>query len=729
MNIALALSATLLLAGTRLDDEKVLENDHVRVTVDPRAGGAITGMTFKHATVFPVIAERGAGVAGTGTLFVPRIDGTDIGTNSPAVSMKSLEGETVLEVTCPAGDGLTLTRTIRMAKEESGFRITDVYHNRGRSDAKIRVGCRSLQRPEPWRLTLGSWFGDGRRSWRRDIPFAAGDATRKRIESSRLFWRLSGQYGVGFHYASSLPGGRAELLHELPKERGHPVRFRWDSDALPLAAGSSLTVESGVLIDEGGRADSDPETQAGDGRILVTVDLRSGGRRGESMPALVTAVSAIPTEAKLVLEAYTREGDTVLNRWRLKDQDLTLKPGKARLIPFDVTPTLKGLLYVRAVLQDASGATLASGRDRAVIEGENATGELGTIWKTYVRKIPNAVYKGTWAQIGAQLAKAGRLKARSASPGARERLAFYEKRFPYYAELVRGAAKELGARPETISQAPTPAAPSEACMNVFFNGPDGPINAFSKERSGSGLRGLGYMKVLPDRGYAYHVYECGRWQNGYGVNSKGLSTSGASINCDGRTNSQGQEETRKWKSSGRRVAPLGMHLMLATCRNVDEAIRFIRNPEAPFEFTGNMLLVDREGNAARLESVGIRRQIHRYDPERKAFFVVGNYPHETKEGLFKIGANWGWAANTMLRERLLWDLAGARTGGVTLKDAFWLMETHAAGGMCQHVCENPGRLMTSTSYIAVCRTGDLWLAHGPPCRVRYYRFTLEDASR
>jgi len=137
-------------------------------------------------------------------------------------------------------------------------------------------------------------------------------------------------------------------------------------------------------------------------------------------------------------------------------------------------------------------------------------------------------------------------------------------------------------------------------------------------------------------------------------------------------------------------------------------------------------MVDRAGNAARMESVGIKRQIHRYDPKRDRFLVAGNCPHEGRDGFFCIGPDWGWAANTMLRERLLEELAGSKVGRISLKDAFSLMETHAAGGMCQHLFDNVGRLQTSNSFLAVCRTSDLWLSQGPPCRVRYYRFTLKD---
>src|SRR2546430_8108428 len=53
-------------------------------------------------------------------------------------------------------------------------------------------------------------------------------------------------------------------------------------------------------------------------------------------------------------------------------------------------------------------------------------------------------------------------------------------------------------------------------MDLFFDGPDGPINAFSKERGSLSLAGLGYRKIVPTEGYRYHVYMMpGAWGHGY----------------------------------------------------------------------------------------------------------------------------------------------------------------------------------------------------------------------
>jgi hypothetical protein len=167
-----------------------------------------------------------------------------------------------------------------------------------------------------------------------------------------------------------------------------------------------------------------------------------------------------------------------------------------------------------------------------------------------------------------------------------------------------------------------------------------------------------------------------------------------------------------------------MWMLLSMCRNVDEALAMIENPAAPLEFTGNMLLLDRAGNAARVESVGIDHQIFRRDPRQHGFFVAGNYPHQRADGLFGIGSNWGWAANTMLRERFLADYTGTRADRLGLRDVIAIMQSHEAGGMCQHIYDNPGHLYTSCSFIAVTRSSELWLSQGPPCQMQYVRHTL-----
>lgn len=692
-------------SGTPAGDATALENDLVRIVVDPSKGGAISSMVYKKATTFPAIEDKGAGLAGRGAYFAV--------SGEPALRLRpaAAPGRIILEGS--PEPGLTVERTIMMAPGESGFRIADQY--RSERDRTWTIQGGSLQQAEPWRAVARSWYGDEKTV--SALDHVSGATVSKQFQSGGpgIYWRMVGPHGVGFLFQATAPSPARIEVRQL-KDPGIPILFEWKSGGIRMAAGQALTVESSVLIDEGGREPRD--------RTGVSLDLREATKPGETIPGQATVVSETARRLKLILRQGYRKESTLIDPKPLGEYDLDLDAGRGRILLFEATPGTKGLYGIEAELRDLQGAVVGRAQALSVVDGEGMLDPYAIMWKHHLAALPEESYRGTWSQIGAQLAKAGRLKPKAADARAAGRLAFYSKKFPYYAELLKGAAETLHVRPEEFAVT-SPVAMTEACMNILFTGPDGPLNAFSKERPNPGCGGLGYLKMVPDQGYRYQLYTLNSWSFGYGINSEGLSTSGASINCDEATTRAGRGKLAAWTAAGKPVAPIPMHLMLATCRNVEEAIRFIEDPEAPFDFEGNMMIVDRSGNAARLESVGLLRQIHRHDPRKDRFFVAGNYPHASPEGLFKIGADWGWAANTMRRELLLEELAGARQGQLTFKDAVALMETHAAGGMCQHHFENCGRLYTNTSFLAVPRTGELWLSHGPPCRVRYTRYTLD----
>ena len=94
-------------------------------------------------------------------------------------------------------------------------------------------------------------------------------------------------------------------------------------------------------------------------------------------------------------------------------------------------------------------------------------------------------------------------------PPADGDLSFYRKRFPYYTDLIAGIAKVAGAEPDRLALENRAAQDKTACMDLAFYGPDGPINAFSKERSRTSFKGLGYLKVIPaGRLSLSHLHEC-----------------------------------------------------------------------------------------------------------------------------------------------------------------------------------------------------------------------------
>ena len=55
---------------------EVLENDFVKVTIDPQKGGAVTEIIYKKAVTIPDIAQRGAGSAATISCTLPEVTHT-----------------------------------------------------------------------------------------------------------------------------------------------------------------------------------------------------------------------------------------------------------------------------------------------------------------------------------------------------------------------------------------------------------------------------------------------------------------------------------------------------------------------------------------------------------------------------------------------------------------------------------------------------------------------------
>ena len=720
----------------------VLENDHARVTIDPAHGGAVTRMDHKHAPSVPLIRDRGAGLAGEGRFFAgvlavgeKRLDLRNVKMQIPGgASARRVELAADLSALHPR---LSIRRTLAMDANESGLRIVDTYRNAATAGAaaiSLRVGAASRFDGHPWNRTLRCWVGDRRRGHWLFTPYGRGNVTKLPAASKEMYWRILGQYGTGLVYLPVAPAAPVEMVHRLPKEKGHPAEFDWLAAPVDVPAGGQVSVRSAVLIDTGGRPSEGAASLLGADRVIVHADLPSAGRRGRPMDCFVTVTSPTPRRVRVVVTEHY-----VLLNWggekdRTKPKEATsfeldLRPGVGAERHFRHRPAHVGLVYLRCEVRDLAGAVLGAASPRAVIDGKKTTsGEFAQTWKYYTQRLEEVHLRGTWEEIGRQMARRKLIRPARHAGGAK-RLAFHDKAFPFYGRLLRGAAAELkthAAKLAAMGDSPgRPAPPAAACMGLLVHGPDGPIHLYSKERSGSSRRGMGYVKVVPDAGHRYHMYTLGNATFGYGVNDAGLSTSGATINCDAETDRRGREETKRRLAGGAMTAPLGMHMLMASCATVDEAVRFVTRADAPLDFTGNLLLADRAGNAAVLESVGTYQQVLRR--RRGDLATMGNYPHRRTDGLFDIGANWGWAANTMLRERLVRSLVDEWKGQVSLADALAIMATQTEpGGMCQHVFDNVGLLYSTCSSIAVLKTGDLYISHGPPDRVEYVRYRLGD---
>lgn len=692
------LAVLLLTAAWGRTGPALLENASAIVRLGSSA--SVAEMALKRSLRAPFLEGRGAGLAADGDLFAPLIEAGGAPAVLPHLAVRLTgPGEAAAEASLP---GLQFSRVFRL--EGTLLSVRDAVRNTSGKALRVRLGGRSVVSRASWSLTSRSWTGaaSNRTALHRNAAASRGQGG--------IVWRYAGQYGTGF-IASVSTQGEVEGREE-PLEDAGWTRFEWHGAAVELAPGAALAADTAVFLLEGGAGRR--ETSARD--LFVEADLAAAGRTGAPVRGFARVASAGQSAVEVSVAVAGAPGKPILT------QRLNLEPGRETAIPFRVVPERKGMLEIRVSVRGGGQRALAEARAQAAIE------HPGKAWDLYTRRMPEEIFRGSWEDIGAQLATPERVIGPPTTPRITRRaaaepgqFASIERRFPYYAGILRGAARKLGAQPAELAMAERAAAAAEGCMDVAILGPDGPINAYSKERSGTGLQGLGYQKVVPSNGYAFHTYM------GWGVNSEGLSTSAATLNEDEATRREGERRMAAWRASGKPVIPgaAAKWLILALARDVDEAIALIENPDAPFDLTSNMLLLDRRGNAARVASSGLLRHIGRGPPDSR-FFVVGNYPHRGPGGLFGIGTNWGWAANTMLREAMLERTYGGRAASLSIEDAFTLMQTHGAGGMCQHLHDNPGRLYSSCASIAVTRTRELWLAHGPPCEVEYVRYRLED---
>lgn len=706
-------------------EEFSLRNKHVTMEINPDTGGVVR-VVYNEGYTDPRVENLGAGIAGEGNLFVPlvTIGGKPFAVSEIEVKLadKTEKSAIMKSMYRPDNGELEWKRSIRLEDGVSGFHIDDEYVWRGDAPVEIEIGVRSRIDPRDWRRSIRTWAGGADESVSLVSRAEAGVARREKITRDRVFWRVIGQYGVGFCYAGDLPGG--EVTIHLPPEDGQPLVANWTSAPVKMEVGQPLKLSAFVLVDDGGRQTHNPHNMALNNRTFVTVDARRCAETGESIPCAATLLSA---EAMTGVVEFERTeiapdgGERVLS---IEKAEFSLEPGRGKMFLFRSAQNANGKMIVRAVMRDEEGRELS--RDEALVivgQPHEDDAEGLRIWRQFQDKIPTVEYKGSWEDIA---------RRRSPNPAQGEPTEYQRKvwdyidnNYPVAARYYKAAAAVKNSEPSAFMPAvPQPAAADdeEACMDIFFSGPDGPLNAFSKERSGYGMQGLIYEKFVPNEGLSFHTYM------GYGVNSAGLSVTGASLNTDGHTVRTTERAAAERMNRGELVSPPDWKLMmLASCSTVEEGVKFLIDPNMPATGEINYLLVDRDGNAAHVYGWATDLHVRYPDDNDQRFFSVGNYPAEKHGDLFGIGDP-GWSANSRMREILLWELAGHKRDEISLQDAIALMETHAAGGICQHGYDNPGHLFTCHSVIAVCRTSELLISHGPPCARKYYRFTLPEVE-
>jgi hypothetical protein len=476
-------SAVLMLAPSAIATEpSLLENEYVRGAVNPQRGGSVTGMLYKKAIRFPFIA----GGKSLALSAVPM-------TVAPGSGLRTVVLSTSLAA---LAQWLSFQRTLSTGEAESGVSTRDVLCNDSGRELTVRIGTASRQKTEPWRLTDRSWIGDSSQSLERHVPGAGQDAPRLHISKSPFLWRQVEQYGTGFLYRVQGVQAAVDLTARFPAEEGNPVEVAWRSDALTVPAHGSARIESTVWIDKGGGA---LDQRNAFRPVLVRSDIAAAGRSGEQLAGFATVVSPVARRVRVVV---TQSDGGKAGR-EVARADVQLVPCKVARVPITCTPSRKAGLAVRTTVLDTAGSTLAEASGYAVIDGAPAGRSQG--WETYTSPMPAEHYRGTWEQIGEQMAGnakriggASYVEVRKRNSGRSDAdLAFYAKRFPFYAELIAGASKVTGIRPAELTLTSRAAADGAACMDVVFYGPDGPSNAFSKERSNKSSKARAMSKSFP----------------------------------------------------------------------------------------------------------------------------------------------------------------------------------------------------------------------------------------
>jgi hypothetical protein len=264
----------------------------------------------------------------------------------------------------------------------------------------------------------------------------------------------------------------------------------------------------------------------------------------------------------------------------------------------------------------------------------------------------------------------------------------------------------------------------KGCVDIgVLKGPDGPLAAWSNEGGSLPERRCYYLHVKPREGYAFHSMD------GYGVNEKGLAICGADLGEHPIYTEKGKKMVDDSLSAGNFTVPVGsaargnISWILAKCATVQEAVRFLTDPVARVSFQGNMLIIDRQGDAAVFQSTGLLNLIRR---PTSNLLTCTNYPAaRTREGDFEYALEHLYF-NGVLREKAIAGFVSLLPGNPSVKDMLELLTCRQEPGtICQNPFENTAQFITTTSFLAQCKTGDLYLCWGNPWYTRFDRYGLD----
>jgi len=733
----------------------LMENSCFNMRVRPGAGASVN-LICTHDVHTLLKTHWYANHVAYGELFTDLVTVGDQTVDSASlayrvVSARQSDDEIALTLASDTGalaPGLKVEKTFAMNEGESAFRLKQTFINVGKKPLSARFGVRYSADPERWsrhsyvRLFcgVGSVFKKVVSSCRDQGP-TRNSVT---IREGEAWFMSANSYGKAV--TARFESAAAPLDIEItgiptPAKRIISGVAVAGTAEITLQPGQSFSLRSAVLV-----ADSMPGLGGvtADG-LVFGADVPRFRPRRHPVSMYATAAYSAGTS----LEAAFRRRPRASDKWTaIGRKMLDLSPGAAASTRVTTRFGATGPHVVSVVFM-ANGKPVAS-LERPIFIGDprSVPKDAAALARTWALKMPEHRVAGSWKDIGRQMAgikKSGlRKKAllgareewQAATPDTKKRAAdataFFRKHLPWYVEFLEGEAEALGVPFEQVLVARLPrpkTAGKKACIDFAVpQGPDGPLAAWSNEGYHLPESRCYYLHVNPRQGYTFHAMD------GYGVNEKGLATGGASLNEHRADRKKCMAKVDQWTSAGKFTVPINtayrgnIAWLLARCATVKEALAFLQNPEAPVSWTGNMLLVDRSGAAAVFQSCGFCHVIRR---PGDGLLACTNYPGQrSRDGGFSHAGSGGQYFNGILRERTISRFMKSLNAKLSVDDAKALLRCRQEPGpVCQSKYDSPAVFITTTSFLANCRTSDLYLCWGNPWNTQFVMYELSGPGR
>ncbi|MBN1674168.1 MAG: hypothetical protein JXR37_24175 [Kiritimatiellae bacterium] len=755
---------------SRAGNEVTLGNDHLSIAFNVSQGDAIASIVARQLTA-PTPNE---GKIAYGPLLQTRfrVNGQEVSAK-PEIG-KLIDGrENVggVDFTTRQGD-LVIERHVRMRAGEAAFDDLLTCRNSGREPLQLAISSASdvtgpAYDPNNWTFPQMRFFlprekGYGRVDVNYSLDAYAGKllgrgkgpvVNESRHARGPVRFAFTSIRALGLHIAleCDLPIAFTET-HDLHKQPDNPaVRTRsaklgwaWQCGPAALRPGAALAVRRRVLLLNG---QPDLDICAGPG-VLAWFDVppyRDAGERIE-----ISGFLSADSDRELEISAYRKALGA--DRWEpYGTAQARCQAGRVREVPLDVeqAPQCPGLDLAFVVTQ--SGTELCRVEKRICLTPDTAEG--AELAKEYRRRFPDGeTFEGTLRELGRlraaqsaekwgngkspeEIGRGFQEKYDLSRPAVKERvahlLAVYRKWFPNYLQTLAGDAEAKGISlelrlyskhplPEDIRKAHREAEEPlarEGCLDMVFRGRHQNFLAWNKERGSvaAGIK-IEYSRYRIKDGISWHGIA------DYGANEHGFCTAGAALNAGSKVEERAEAELKAYRAQGRLTAPGGHALLLMECRSVDDAIRLLENPDAPFVGYGNVMMADRHGRAAVWQGERLLKILRRPEDPNWKLHTCTNYPHEWER------ATWGSAGRTtwngLFREANLARLA-QDVHGFTLDQVTRVLRSHAEPGpICQHHHTSVGGAMTVMSYLVDTANGDLYVTYAQPCRHKYHTYSI-----